>query len=442
MPIDHLKDLTQVMRLNGARRLYAKTLAPNDNSKNQVYFGGDFTALNIIPHQSILTDSDSTAGSKRDRAKAKIRFSWVDEDGLHEAPNAQLILYPKYPEVRFSGFLLGCRQAPADIMTVRDQNRVLFLGITETGHIIGYAASAISQLAQEFIAQTEFPEVGVFKEMPVSGSSGSKAELLASLKRIYDKHWIGSKKLGGDGISKPYKARNGGGYTLEAELGVRANGYAQPDYLGWEIKQYSVTNFDTFRAKNPVTLLTPEPSGGYYKEAGFIPFIDRYGYPDKSGKNNRRNFGGFYTYTSDFHKDTGLRLSLLGYDATKGIITDMSGGLALIDRKEELAAIWNYSSMLKHWNRKHAKAAYVPSLFRTPPPEYRYGPKILLCEGTDFTRFLKALTGSAIYLDPALKVIRTLGEITESKRRNQFRIKHKQLNSLYDKTEIVDLHEI
>lgn len=439
MPINTLEDLNRIMRQNGVRRLYSKVLAANDNSKNQVYFGGDFSALNIFPHQSIRTDSDSTAGSKRDRAKAKIHFAWADEDGLHEAPNAQLILYPKYPEVRFSGFLLSCRQAPSDIMTVRDQNRVLFLGITDNGSVIGYAAAAGSHLAQEFIALGNFPDVGVFKEMPLSGPLDTKAELLASLKRIYEKHWITSKKLGRDGSAKPYKARNGGGYTLEAELGVRANGYAEPDFLGWEIKQYSVTNFDTFRAKTPVTLFTPEPSGGYYKEAGFIPFIDRYGYPDKSGKTNRMNFGGVYTYTSDFHKDTGLRLSLLGYDTSKGIITDMSGGLALIDRNEELAAIWNYPSILEHWNRKHAKAAYVPSLFRTPPPEYRYGPKILLCEGTDFTRFLKALTQSAIYLDPALKVVRTHDTIAESKRRNQFRINHKQLNSLYDKTEIVSL---
>jgi len=439
MKIESLKNLTELMRSHGINRFYAKALAPNDNSKNQVYFGGDYSALNIIPHQSVITDSDSTGGSKRDRAKAKIDFHWVDEDGLHKAPHAQLILYPKYPEVRFSGFLWGCHQAPGNIMAIRNQNRVLFLGITESSRILGYAAASGSMLAQEFISRSDLSDVGVFKEIPISGHSDSKAELLSSLKRIYEKHWIESKKLGRDGRAKPYNARNGGGYTLEAELGVRANGYAEPDYLGWEIKQYSVTNFDTFRAKSPVTLFTPEPSGGYYKDAGLIQFIDRYGYPDRSGKANRMNFGGVYTYSSDFHKDTGLRLSLMGYDRKKGVITDMSGGLTLIDRNEELAAIWTYSSILEHWNRKHARAAYVPSLFQTPPPEYRYGPKILLCEGTDFTRFLKAFTESAIYLDPALKVVREPGKIPESKRRNQFRISHKQLCSLYRNTELVSL---
>jgi len=439
MSIETTGELTRLMSTCGAKRLYAKALAPNDNSKNQVYLGGDFSALNILPHQEITTDSDSKAGSKRDRAKAKINFAWVDEDGVHEAPNGQLILYPKYPEVRFSGFLLGCRQAPNDVMTVRDPNRVLFLGITNSGKVLGYAAAASSSLAKEFTTRTRLEEVGVFREIPLKTRGDTRSELLAALREIYLKHWIESKKLGSSGVAKPYRARNGGGYTLEAELGITPNGYAEPDYLGWEIKQYSVRDFEKFRAKTPVTLFTPEPSGGYYKQAGVIPFLDRYGYPDRNGKANRINFGGVYSFNSDFHKDTGLRLILTGYDNTKGVITDMTGGLMLIDRNQEPAATWAYPSILEHWNRKHARAAYVPSLFRTPPPEYRYGPKILLCEGTDFTRFLWALTQSAIYLDPAIKVIREPNKPPESKRRNQFRIKHKQLNSLYDRTEIVRL---
>ena len=439
MPIDSLNDLKNLMASNGVSRLFAKSLAANDNSKNQVYLGGDFSALNIIPHKAIQTDSDSVAGSKRDRAKAKIDFAWVDENGAHSAPHAQLILYPKYPEVRFSGFLLGCRQAPNDVMRVRDEGRVLFLGITDSGRVLGFAVATGSQLAQEFIAECNMAEVGVFKEIPISGQSDSKAELLGALGRIYEKHWITSQKLGRDGIPKPYKARNGGGYTLECELGVTPNGYAEPDYLGWEIKQYSVTNFETFRAKTPVTLFTPEPSGGVYKDCGLLPFIDRFGYADKNGTPNRRNFGGLYRCKSDFHKVTGLRMTLLGYDYAKGLITDMTSGLALIDRNNELAAIWNYASILEHWNRKHAKAAYIPSLFQTPPPEYRYGPKILLYEGTDFSRFLKALVSSNIYLDPAIKVIRHDNGNVESKRRNQFRIQHKHLSSLYANEEIITL---
>ena len=75
--IDSLASLLALMKLRGAKRFYAKKLAANDNSKNQVYLGGDFSALNILPHQGVYTDAAEMAGSKRDRAKAGIRLFWV-----------------------------------------------------------------------------------------------------------------------------------------------------------------------------------------------------------------------------------------------------------------------------------------------------------------------------------------------------------------------------
>jgi hypothetical protein len=39
------------------------------------------------------------------------------------------------------------------------------------------------------------------------------------------------------------EAPNCGGYTLEAELGITPNGYSEPDFLGWEVKQFGVANF-------------------------------------------------------------------------------------------------------------------------------------------------------------------------------------------------------
>ena len=112
------------MRDHGADRIYAKKMSPNDNSKNQVYLGGGFGALNIIPHGEIITDTRPMAGSKQDRPKARVNFFWLDTDGRHPAPDAQLILYPDYPEVRMSGFLKGCKAAPSNLMTVRDPGRV------------------------------------------------------------------------------------------------------------------------------------------------------------------------------------------------------------------------------------------------------------------------------------------------------------------------------
>lgn len=93
-----------------------------------------------------------------------------------------------------------------------------------------------------------------------------------------------------------------------------------------------------------------------------------------------------------------------GFDPASGELTDFGGGLYLVDREARIAASWSFSGMMAHWNRKHAQAAYVPSLSRTPPPQYCYGAKILMCEQTDFLLFLKAVAEGVIYYDPAIKI--------------------------------------
>ena len=438
--IETLSGLVALMKSYGATRFYAKKLAPNDNSKNQVYLGGDFSVLNIIPHQGIYTDNTVSSGSVRNRAKADVSFSWVNQNGLHNAPNAQLILYPKYPEVRMSGFLKGAKYAPSDIMAVRDEGRVLFIGVTPDGQILGYAAGPDSSLAKEVYAKNDLKQIGVFLEIPPeSGIKDTRKLLLDKLAEICSKHWIMSKKLDSGGFSKPYKARNGGGYTLEAELGITPNGYSDPDYLGWEIKQYAVSDFIAYRPKGVVTLMTPEPTSGLYKNSGVEQFLHRYGYPDKHGKADRVNFGGIYSCEKDFHADTGLKLALQGYDSSSEKITDMTGGIVLLSRENEIAAKWDFIHLMEHWTRKHAQAAYIPSIFRTPPPEYAYGPRILLCEQTDFSLFLKAVANCTVYYDPAVKMEKASSGNPATKRRSQFRVRYNELVHMYYRHEYVEL---
>lgn len=421
-------------------RIYAKRLAPNDNSKNQVYLGGDFSVLNIIPHGNIYTDAADVAGAVRDRAKAPVDFYWIDENGRHHAPNTGLILYPKYPEVRMSGFLSGCKAAPAHIMRVRDEGRVLIIGVTSQGEVLGYAVAADDPVSVQLNAHT-WPVMGVFLELPLTltQANNSRVQLIEELRRIWQLQWIPSQKLAADGTRAPYSARNGGGYTLEAELGIAPNGYAEPDFMGWEIKQYGVRDFVSFRPKSPVTLMTPEPTGGIYRTEGVTAFMKRFGYPDQAGKPDRFNFGGRYDCQRTYHALTGLRMILSGYDAASGKITDLDGGMALIDTTDQIAASWTFKGMMAHWNRKHAQAAYVPSLFRAPPPEYSYGAHILLCQQTDFLLFLKAFAAGRIYYDPAVKVENASTPAPGVKRRSQFRVAHADLTRLYHKSEIVDL---
>lgn len=434
--IESIQNLLSLFESHGATRFYAKQLAPNDNSKNQLYLGGDYSALNIIPYKDIYADESNMAGGKNIRAKANINFFWIYEEGKYNAPDAQLILYPQYPEVRMSGFLNKCEKKPSDIMRVRDEGRVLFLGITKTGEILGHAVSVDNTLAKELAVTQNLEMNGVFLELTssIKNKKTSKEILLSELERIYEKRWIDSKKLGKNGI-QPYNAMNGGGYTLEAELGVSANSYAEPDFMGWEVKQYGVRDFNKFSPKSPITLMTPEPSGGLYQDEGVEKFMHKFAYPDKSGKPNRLNFGGVYSTQKNHHADTGLCLKLEGYDTNRNKITDMDGGIVLLSKNEEVAAKWDFSKMMQHWNRKHAYAAYIPSISKKPPPQYSYGCKVLLAEKTDFDLFLNAVSSGVVYYDPGIKLEHIGNPKQKIKRRSQFRIKHKDLTDMYHKHE-------
>ena len=437
-----LTRLLDQMAAFGAARFYAKRLAPNDNSKNQVYLGGGFGALNIIPHGPVGSDDTIRAGSVRDRAKAMVRFFWLDEEGVSPAPDAQLILYPKYPEVRMSGFLRGAERAPNDLMKSRDEGRVLFFGICPDGRVLGYAVAGDDPISRAFDAAARgLDATGVFLDLEKlrQGGTDPKDVLLAALRRIHAKGWIASQKMGRAGVPEPYSARNGGGYTLEAELGISPNGYADPDFMGWEVKQYGVSDFTSYRAKSPVTLMTPEPTGGLYRDEGVAAFLRRYGYADKSGKADRINFGGIYTARRDFHPETGLMLRLTGFDAASGKITDLDGGIVLLDRDDNIAASWGFRGIIAHWNRKHAKAVYVPSLMQFPPPEYSYGAMVQLCEGTDVLLLLAALAAGSVYYDPGIKIEAAGTAKPVIKRRSQFRVRHDDINVLYRSSEAVPI---
>ncbi len=159
-------------------------------------------------------------------------------------------------------------------------------------------------------------------------------------------------------------------------------------------------------------------------------------YPDQSGKVDRINFGGAYTIGKEANGLTGLSLSLSGYDVTEGKITDIDGGIHLVDAEGMHAATWAFEGLISHWNRKHARACYIPSIRQVPPYEYRYGGRIEICEGTDFFLFLKAVSDGVVYYDPALKLEGATSASPKLKRRSQFRVRHQALLELYRTAEL------
>jgi hypothetical protein len=432
----NLERLKSILKGYGCRVLYTKPLSENDNSKNQIYFGGSFDVLNILPFSEI---HEVASGEwKQERFHAKLNFFWLSDEGKAvSAPQSKLILYPAYPEVRFSGFLQGCSNPPSNLLNKRIPHRILFLSVTTDGRVLGYVADGESEIAGDFKKIKIVEYTGVFSLLSIGENLDTKSQLIEQLKRINKLGWINSKRLNSGGLVMPCLSSNCGGYTLESELGIVPNGYSEPDYLGWEIKQFGVKNFQKLNSA-VITLMTPEPTGGEYIEKGLDFFVRKYGYEDKRGRPDRMNFGGIHKIGA-VQSNTGLALKLNGFDTTENKIRNADGQIILENSKGGIAAQWSFASLLSHWNRKHNKACYVPSQNTVDPSKaYRYGQIVFLGEGTSFNFFLSQIASGNIYYDPGIKIENFSGS-PKPKKRSQFRIKSVNLNNLYNSYSKTDI---
>jgi hypothetical protein len=436
----NLTQLKEMFAGTKCTKLYAKPLAPNDNSKNQVYFGPGFDALNLFPNKGVRPEPNA----RTPMFKASVDFGWLFLTGhVSPAPGAQLILYPQYPEVRFSGFLKGCAHAPSDLMASRLEGRILFLGVTNDRQIVGYVAAPDSPIANEFRALALEATDGVFTELALPATLSplnARNELVREIGRIHRLGWINSKQLGRNGELLPCEASLCGGFTLEAELGIAKNSDALPDFHGWEIKQYAVTNFTRADSGKPITLMTPEPDGGYYRDQGVEAFIRRFGYADRMGRADRMNFGGRHE-VGQLCGLTNLTMRLSGFDAATRMITDVEGAIELVNPRGDVAASWSFGKMLEHWSRKHRQAAYIPSMCRKEPRrQYCYGGNVRLAEQTDSLKLLGAFANGSIYYDPGIKM-EGASSAPRIKRRSQFRIASRDINDLYKEVNVISFND-
>jgi hypothetical protein len=268
---------------------------------------------------------------------------------------------------------------------------------------LGFVTAPNSGISRDFEHEQTISEHGVFKVIELPQVSNNRIKLINELFRIHQLGWIKSKRLDRDGNILPCEAPNCGGYTLEAELGITPNGYAEPDFLGWEVKQFGVDSFLKTNSAT-ITLMTPEPTDGIYKTEDTEVFIRKYGYADKTGREDRMNFGGVHK-TGIRHASTNLEMQLIGFDIDSGKIRSTNGRIALIDIEGNETASWSFGSMLLHWNRKHNQACYVPSLTeKENERQYKYGNNIILGTGTDFQLFLSQMAKGNIYYDPGIKM--------------------------------------
>lgn len=444
MSFSNYKELSDHFIKLGVTKALFKMLSENDNSKQQIYLGGSFDVLQQLPFGEITEYPEN----KVPNFKAPMNFYWIkDESNFSQAPDTKLILYPKYPEVRLSGFLSKCPTAPSsDMQPIPKESRgesnakdgrVLIFGISPDRKVYGYLATKNSSLAKDIENRlyNSIPEEKrkILCEFPLeSNSDADKKALIIMLRDLVKKDWTPSVRMFSDGSVRPYKAPNSGGYTMEAHFGIIPNGDAEPDYKGWELKAYG---------SERLTLMTPEPDKGFYHDAGAKEFTIKYGHLTQ--KPNVKYFTGPF-YVNKQSKKSELRMILPGFNEQSGLIDDITGGIWLVDKDNQPVAIWSFSTLLTHWCNKHQHACYMhyESNHSISNPCFKYSPIVHLGEGTDFPMFLKAMANDLIMYDPAIKVTFNECENGKVKPRNQFRINVKKLSHLYNNFEEVDIFKI
>lgn len=430
--------LVDELKSRGAKRIFIKPLANNDNSKQQIYLGSDFEVVRAIPSGAVYSAGMSKKGAI---FKAPLDLYWINLEGeVDLAPHAQIILYPKYPETRLSGFLKGCSRkkaiAPSNLMrpptaeertTRLDTKRYLILGVDENtvwAHCSAWDGALHDELKKIVEGDEARLVASVFYEYSATQGS-SEEKLLRKLKEIYQQGPIESCRLNSEGELIPYKAQNGAGYTLEAQFGITPNGSSDPDFMDWELKSHS---------SGAVTLMTPEPNVGIYLDDLEV-FLRTYGTriePERMDFASRHNVG-------EKNKKTALTMRFEGYEPSSGEILVPDGGLMLRDDAGVLVAGWKFEKLIFHWKKKHANTCFVSyATVRETPPKYQYGPKVVLGKGTNLKLFLHALYLSTVYYDPGVNMKLIKGK-WRPKKRNQFRISWRNIDSLYVELKDVDL---
>lgn len=445
-----LPTIFAMLRDNGVTEVLYKILPRNANSKNQVYLASDLSQLGKIPSGEVTlhVSTSQKSGVQEAVFRSALEFYWLGENGqTFPAPNAKLIFYPQYPEVRFSGFLQGSKNAPSSLW-VKDKRgeepeRILVLGLGNGTKVFGITLPPESPAAVEIHASEPHDAYGALNILPMPGQAAGDGflELMRELCGIHRRGWVPSTRLDPSGNLIPCNASNCNGNTLESLLGIKSNGYSLPDFRGWEVKARQVRNADRPSA-SVVTLFTPEPTAGVYADEGAAEFVRRYGYADTRGREDRLNFVGRHSATKPAHNRTGLRLVLDGFNPETGKFLS-TGAIQLRDKNDKVAAAWSFVKLLDHWKSKHAHAAFVPSQVNvTPERQYRFGSRILIGEGAEFHLLLKAFNEGKVYYDPGIKLENASTEKPKLKPRSQFRVSSTNLAGLYKTSQIVDACEI
>lgn len=409
MSVRTIDELQRLFAGHGVSTLYVKHLAPKqDNEKNQIYLGSGLDGiLNLFPAEIVERAPSESVAKRKSKAgqaklEAQIRLAWLGDNGDYGIlPAARIIDYFQYPDARLSGLLNRSAFAP-DALRRRNLSqygrRILVLGTTPSGTVLG---KVLTERDDPVVAS--FPELPILQAVPIfrvlstTGAAGVAPLdlLLAELRVIVAGGWHPSVILKrGAKAPEPFSGNQGAGYTLEALLGVAANAAKEPDAHGYEIKTYRGSR---------ISLMTPTPDGGYQGQHTFREFMERYG-REAQKRDGSRRFTGTHR-VGRICEASGLATRVRGYDPTTDTFNADSGiAVELIHPDtDEIAASWSLGKMADSWNTKHASAMYVPAEMRScgNAKEVMFGTEVLVGEGTDVFRLLRAIHNGLVWYDPA-----------------------------------------
>jgi hypothetical protein len=432
---------------HGVDQVQVKYLSRNHNSKNQIAgLGGDLSSMGHLYPGPV---SSHFSGSRKPKAGPPIYWSslpwvWFAERGLSPAPETKLIYYPQYPELRLSGFLDSSDHAPTELLAFsnapdsrgQEEGRILVFGPGSDRSVFAMVVSAESSAAS-YLERFRPPHGRMAAILLRDPGLTSKELLFRELGRINKKEWIRSYRLRPDGSTEDCMGTNCHGVTLESELGITGNGKAAPDYLDWEVKGHLVAHLKS-HLSSKITLLTPNPDGGTVKNAGTTWLTQTYG--THNAAEGRYDLAGIHK-AGVLNAKTGLEFGVEGFDSEKRQIVD-DGYLFLRDvGHEEDLARWSFAKLLTHWQTKHAKTMFVPSINnRLTPASFWYGKHLYVGEGTSFLHFLKAVSDGVVVLDPGLNTKIGAG-VWKAHTRYQFRTSLTQASVLYRSFDKVILGE-
>ena len=398
-----------------------------DNEKNQIYLGHSNSLLALFPGKvQFRSNSSSTSKPGSDTRKMIIEhsfdFFWLRENGQPvKAPYAKIIDYFQYPEMRFSGFLRGCSDAPDALRREKQDEygqRILVFGFANDRVFGAVVTEKDSQIVPELLRAELFAPKSVFRKLNLgieSAASINPKQLIQELESIGSVKQYESQILRKDiGAPEPFRGLQGAGWTMEALLGIPRNSSASPDKYGFEIKTYSGSQ---------LTLMTPEPDSGHRYEHGLTSFLEKYGWAGTKSDGSLR-FNGRHKVDRIYPK-SGLSLHIENWNKeTNSPTGNGSPNVLLINSaNDEIAAGWSFEKLAERWAKKHAGAFYIPSHKYHQdqikfPSHYSFGPEVLCGIGTNVVLFLKALNEGIVFLDPGDRVDFN----GEEKKRTQWRI--------------------